>query len=435
MATPRSFHAARSNIASPPSATGPTGPRTAPTGTIASSPSAGTTRSPSSRTRRSARWPASKSATIPSGCAWASSRAAVARRPGGVRPGRLELPRSKRTRRPSTLSVPCAARPVLLSPKRTFHPGCWTIWTWWTVRLLSRCCHASPAIVSGAPARPPQRRAGGPVAAHSVHPAAGWCGRGADVEPLDRSRVRDRAGDGAREELAQVLSTAVYVAAHVVGVAALDLRGPHRRARGDQVLESGREALHLCLDRLGHVAGRAGGQVAICPGRVFARGGAGRVEEARLHEQHERMIWMLAPHHGLLRGGDLVERAADVHCACPNDLGGAPWDRAVECPVELEDARAVAVAAEPPGVPVGQTWAGQPTQLTGGHVEQRGPGVQELVEGLDPVTHLDPAAERAQLGCERVSQPLRTAADHGPANPVRADCENDSEGRAGRAAQ
>ena len=45
---------------------------------------------------------------------------------------------------------PCArhARPFLLPPKCTFHPGRWTIWTWRTGRLLSRCCHVA-AVAGG----------------------------------------------------------------------------------------------------------------------------------------------------------------------------------------------------------------------------------------------------------------------------------------------
>jgi hypothetical protein len=40
---------------------------------------------------------------------------------------------------------PCArpARSVRAPRIRTSDPGGWTIWTWWTGRLLSRCCHGS----------------------------------------------------------------------------------------------------------------------------------------------------------------------------------------------------------------------------------------------------------------------------------------------------
>ena len=166
-----------------------------------------------------------------------------------------------------------------------------------------------------------------------------------------------------------------------------------------------------------------------CPG---ARGGS---RSARLDEQHERTGGVAGPRDRVLRGGDLVERAADVHGGGRATCRGlSPRDRP-EGPVELEDARPVAVAREPSRVPAGQARAGQPQQLTRGHVEQRGRGARELVEGLDPASRFDPAAQRAQLGRERVGQSLGAALSDGPADPVRAQREHDSEGRAGRAAQ
>ena len=49
-----------------------------------------------------------------------------------MRPGRFELPRSKRTTRPSTLRTNCPFFPRPLN--RPLHPGSWTIWRTWTVR-------------------------------------------------------------------------------------------------------------------------------------------------------------------------------------------------------------------------------------------------------------------------------------------------------------
>ena len=55
---------------------------------------------------------------------------------------------------------------------------------------------------------------------------------------------------------------------------------------------------------------------------------------------------MLAAPDGGLGGGDLVERAADVHGRGLEAARIAPRDRPVERPVELEDAGAVAIAAQ-----------------------------------------------------------------------------------------
>ena len=162
-------------------------------------------------------------------------------------------------------------------------------------------------------------------------------------------------------------------------------------------------------------------------------GRAGRVEEARLHEQDERAGGMLALRGRLLRGGDLVERAAEVHGARARDLRRAPGDRPVERPVELEDARPVAVAREPPRVPVRQ--ARRRPASAAGAGSRRAAWRRRLRarRATPPISRLDLAAERTQVGRERVGQALRAAAGDGPADPVRAQREDDAEGRAGRA--
>ena len=121
--------------------------------------------------------------------------------------------------------------------------------------------------------RSAQRRLGGEVAAHAVHPAARRRGRRAEEQPRVRRRVGHPAGDRPGEQLAQVLQPAVDVAADVVGVVRLHLGGRHRRPRQDEVAEPRREPLDLRLDPRGHVLGAAGGHVAVGPPDVLARGG------------------------------------------------------------------------------------------------------------------------------------------------------------------
>jgi hypothetical protein len=65
------------------------------------------------------------------------------------------------------------------------------------------------------------------------------------------------------------------------------------------------------------------------------------------------------------RGGDFVECAADVDGAGPRDLGRAPWDRAVEGPVELEHSRPRAIAPQPPGIALWQALAGERSSWRG----------------------------------------------------------------------
>ena len=138
----------------------------------------------------------------------------------------------------------------------------------------------------------------------------------------------------------------------------------------------------------------------------------------------------------LLRGGDLVERAAEVHRARARDLRRAPGDRAVERPVELEDARPVAVAREPPGV-AGRAAGRRPASASWRGVTSSSVAPAPASSSSDS-THLpvsiSPPRERRCDG-ERVGQALRAAARHRPADPMGAQREHDPEGGAGRRAQ
>ena len=72
-----------------------------------------------------------------------------------------------------------------------------------------------------------------------------------------------------------------------------------------------------------------------------------------------------------LRGRDLLERRAQMDRRRARALLGAPRDRPVERPVELEHARAVAEALEPPPVAARKPLAGERDELAGRDVEQR----------------------------------------------------------------
>src|SRR6185312_4707492 len=65
--------------------------------------------------------------------------------------------------------------------------------------------------------------AGGPVAAHAMHAAAGGRGRGAEIESLGGHTVGVQADDGAGEELPEILHTAVDIAADKVRIVRLIL--------------------------------------------------------------------------------------------------------------------------------------------------------------------------------------------------------------------
>jgi hypothetical protein len=186
-------------------------------------------------------------------------------------------------------------------------------------------------------------------------------------------------------------------------------RGRVRGSRG--------EALDLALDGRAHIDGRAVRNVAVPPRRVLAGRSTCVVEQALLREQHEGPLRLPSFPGGALRLGDLRRRAAEVDGAGAGDLGRTPRDRAVECVVDLEDARAVAPALETAAVARRQQISGEREQLSRRDVADDEVGARQVPERRDAVTRLDLAAELAQLGGEGVGDRLRPAARERP--PVR----------------
>ena len=186
----------------------------------------------------------------------------------------------------------------------------------------------------------------------------------------------------------------------------LELRGAERRAGDDPVAESGREALDLRLDPLGHVARPAVRDVAVRPRRLLALGHATRVEEALLREENVRLLADGAAPRLALGRGDLLERAAEVDGRGARALLRRPRDRPVERPVDLEHARPVAKLLEPVAVALGQLLARHRDELARRHVEENRFRIPELGERLDARAGLDLAAERAEVRGERVGELL-----------------------------
>jgi hypothetical protein len=115
-----------------------------------------------------------------------------------------------------------------------------------------------------------QRCLGGEGAAEAVDAGAGWCGGGADKDGRVGSGVE--ADRRAEEGLQEGHGSAGDVAADVVGVAMLNVGCVELAASEDAVTEAGGETLDLPLDRVGHIDGRASGDVAISPAGVEAGG-------------------------------------------------------------------------------------------------------------------------------------------------------------------
>ena len=83
---------------------------------------------------------------------------------------------------------------------------------------------------------------------------------------------------------------------------------------------------------------------------------------------------------------------------------GGPRDRAVERPVDLEHARAVAESLGSPAAPWRQPVAGDRHELARRDVEQDGTRRRQVGERVDPMTGHHLAARRLELGDQRLAR-------------------------------
>ena len=102
-----------------------------------------------------------------------------------------------------------------------------------------------------------------------------------------------------------------------------------------------------------------------------------------LPDEHVRSNRRLTPPDRLLAGGDLLERHAEMDRSGAAALARLPGNRAVERPVDLEDARAVAESLEFAAVAGRQAVAGDRDEFPGSDVEEDDAGGREITQGGD----------------------------------------------------
>src|SRR3990172_1566401 len=146
--------------------------------------------------------------------------------------------------------------------------------------------------------------------------------------------------------------------------------------------------------------------------------GARRVEQALLSRQHIRSLWGLASGHCTLPVGDFRQGSSDVNRAGSPARLCLPRDRAVERKVDLECSRAVAVSRQFALVSTREALACDADDLTWSHIEQEGAGRWELIKALDPSARHYLAAERAQVGGERIGDALGAPAGDRPSQSM-----------------
>ena len=138
------------------------------------------------------------------------------------------------------------------------------------------------------------------------------------------------------------------------------------------------------------------------------------VEEGRLRQQDVGAFRVAALARRALGLGDLLERAAEVHGRRAPAIGRRPGDRAVECPVELEDSRAVPVPAS--ACVVGRkAIARDAEQLSRDDVGEDDIGARQLV---DRARGVNLTAELPEPIGQRVREALRARPREAPSEDM-----------------
>ena len=129
-------------------------------------------------------------------------------------------------------------------------------------------------------------------------------------------------------------------------------------------------------------------------------------------------VGVLAGGHDPLRATKLLDRPAEVDRGVPADAIGGPRDRAVQRPVELEDARAEAEPRESTRGPQGECRTHDGGERLRGRVKQHRAGGHHVAYRRDRMIDLDLPTERTQFRGEGGSDGRRSSTDHRPADGV-----------------
>src|ERR1700681_4292781 len=135
-----------------------------------------------------------------------------------------------------------------------------------------------------------QGGSGGVVAAHAVDSCPGWGGGRADKRAGDPGAVGVWGYAGSDDDLEGVVLSGEEVTADVVGVVLFQLGWSAHVDGEHSFLEAWGEALYLCEDGVGGVAGVAVGDVGVGPDRVVPAGAAAGVGQILLPDQDERPL-------------------------------------------------------------------------------------------------------------------------------------------------
>ncbi len=257
--------------------------------------------------------------------------------------------------------------------------------------------------------------------------------RRAEKPSLDWRGVRIPAQQRAAQDLPEVVRPTDNIAADEVWIVSLEIgrprscceQAPHHGNPG-AYRSTGRSSLSVMsnVDPLGtwRVSAHA---ARCCPCRR-----ARRIEQARLGQQHERPFGVLACGGGILGGGDLVERAAQVHCRSTRARSVSPGNRPAQRPIDLERGSPESVLREPVAISCRERVACYCDELSGVGVEQYEARVAQLRRRRDPMIDNERPAQRLEIIRQCSRDRLCAANREGPAMRVSERAEDETEGRA-----
>ena len=143
-----------------------------------------------------------------------------------------------------------------------------------------------------------------------MSPGTWWGRRGAQKHPRHTGRVRIEREPGTEEDLEGIVGTRDEVAADIVRVVGLEVRGAADSEADDALAQPGREPFDLVDDHIGCVAGEAARHVRVRPDRMQVSFRSRGISDVLLSHEDERPGRHATAVNLAFGGGDLFECAA-----------------------------------------------------------------------------------------------------------------------------
>ena len=268
-----------------------------------------------------------------------------------------------------------------------------------------------------------------------MNAAARWGAGAAQVHARKRRAVRGGAGFRARQQLPERIGPAAHVAAHEVGVPALQGRGGTDLLCQHQLRKAWGKAFDLAFQRGKGVAFKSVGHMNVRPEGVLTRWGAAGVEQALLGQQHIGALGHPAPVRREFGGLQLTQGAAQMYGSGQRGAGVAPGQRAGQRVIDLEGPHAGFELPQPGRVALRQRIARQPQKPRQRGIKNDGLILRQFLQVRHRRIQDDLAAQLRQQPRQRARKGLRPAAWKGPAHRVPAHRQHQPEGRGAKVSQ